>query len=99
MNTLLARLRSALTNDLFVQLGHGAGGYGMTLTPLVFGVTLPHLLYGVLIVLAWTFPKEYLFDIYVEKQTYRDGWIDQRSYLVGAALAAGIVLLLLAKIL
>lgn len=86
------KFKAALNDSLFVQLGHGAGGYGMVLTPLVFGVSWLHLLYGWLIVLGWTFPKEYLFDVYVEKQTYADGWVDQRSYFIGAAISTVVAL-------
>lgn len=78
---------SWLTDSNFIQMGHGAAGYGLALTPTLWGASWYHFGLGVALVAAWTFPKEYLFDIYVEGQTYADGWIDQRSYLLGAAVA------------
>lgn len=87
LSQLWAKFKADLNDNVFVQLGHGAGGYGITLTPCLWGATWIHILYGVILVLAWSVPKEYAFDIYVEKQTYADGWVDQRSYLIGSALA------------
>lgn len=80
-----------LNNDTFVQLGHGAGGYGIILTAVLWGLTWKQVGIGWLLVMVWTVPKEYVFDILVEKATFADGWIDQRSYLFGAAIATALV--------
>jgi hypothetical protein len=89
-----------LSDAFFVQLGRGAGGAAITLAPLALGpVGGSHwsavnlLLLGIGLVVAWTVPKEYVFDILVEKQTYADGWIDQRSYLIGSGIAVGATLI------
>lgn len=102
IKTILSNLKTRfLNNAFFVQLGHGAGGYGMLITPLAIEAVraglpvLRPLLEGVAIVLIWSIPKEYVFDVLVEKATLADGWIDQRSYLIGALVGAAVVLLAL----
>jgi len=87
-----AKFRASLTDNLFVQIGHACGGYGIAVTPLIFGATWTHLGLGLLLVVLWSTPKEYVFDILVEKQTVHDGWIDQRSYFIGAAVAVCVAL-------
>ena len=87
--SFLNNLKIKILNDnFFIQLGHGAGGYGMIFTSLFYGHNWHQLLYGWIIILLWTFPKEYIFDIYVEKQSYVDGWIDQKSYFIGGVIAS-----------
>ena len=88
--SLFSKFKAWLNDDTFVQLGHGAGGYGITLSPLLWGRSWHQLLIGIALVLAWSVPKEYVFDVLVEKASFTDGWTDQRSYLIGSAIAAGV---------
>ncbi|HUY12408.1 MAG TPA: hypothetical protein VMX16_02105 [Terriglobia bacterium] len=74
--------------DRTVQFGHACGGYAITVTPLFWGADWKHLLAGLGLVALWTFPKEYVFDVLVEKASYADGWADQSRYLIGAGIAA-----------
>lgn len=73
-----------------VQFGHAAGGYAIALTPMLWGPNWKHLLIGLGLVALWTFPKEYVFDVLVEKASIADGWTDQSHYLMGAGIAGAL---------
>ncbi len=42
-------------------------------------------LYGTLALIAYALPKEFIFDLLVERDTVRDGFIDLSFYLIGLA--------------
>lgn len=77
-------------NDLVAQLGHFGWGALLTVTPALFFAP-PWL--GPLLVLAWGLPKEFIFDIFVEKQTVLNGLKDLAFYLSGMGL--GLILIAL----
>ncbi len=73
--------------DGTVQFGHAFGGYAIVLTPLLWGGNWKHLLTGIMVMLAFTTVKEYVFDPLVEKAAVRNGWTDQLHYLIGSGIA------------
>ncbi len=90
MSNIFSGANSPQFNDLVAQLGHF--GYGCLLVVIPALYRAPAWL-GPVMVLGWSLPKEFLFDIFVEKQTALDGLKDFAFYVLGLGL--GLLLLAL----
>lgn len=84
---IVAGLRKLFNDGVYIQLGHCAAGYGIVLTPLVFGQTLRHLLYGLIAVNIWALLKEFVVDVLTKDQAWRNCIEDYRNYMIGAVIA------------
>jgi hypothetical protein len=96
-SAILAGLKKRMNDGVYIQLGHGAAGYAIVLTPLVFGATERHLLYGLIGVNVWALFKEFFIDTLFKDQPFRNSVEDYRNYLLGAVIASIVGLAAIAR--
>ncbi len=65
------------------QAGHFLLAAVAVLAPIALTCDTRSGVYGTLVVLAYAVPKEFIFDLLVERDTVRDGFIDLSFYLIG----------------
>ncbi len=86
-SAFLASVKRHMNNGFYIQIGHGVAGYAIVLTPLAFGRTFAHLLYGVVAVNIWALLKEFVIDVATKGQAFRNSVEDYRNYMLGAVIA------------
>ena len=66
---------------------HFAIAWAIVMTAVVFNIP-----FSFLLVIMWAVPKEFVFDIIIEQDTWTDSTVDFLWYIVGASFATMVLL-------